>query len=330
MRILVTGASGFLGAAITRELVLRGHRVRALVLPGDAARGLEGIDVEKIRGDVLVPELLPAAVEGCEAVVHAAGRVSLRVQGRAAMHRLNVEGSRAMAQAARLAQVRRFLQVSSIGVLGAHTAPVPVDEDHPAPGALRQKHHYHLSKIAADTAVTEALQGAVEQVTVMPTMLWGPGDGALSSTGYALQALRGETLFCPRVGGASILDVEDAARGVALALERGRTGARYCLAGANLTLEHLCGLIAGAVPKPVPVRTVALPLIATLGWVAEILGGLGVDLDFSLDIRRQSGTYWWANGAKAEQDLGFKFAITPDHAIARTVEWLQASGLVKK
>ena len=221
--------------------------------------------------------------------LHAAGVVNLRACGREAMHRLNVEGSRQVARAANKARLARFVHVSSAGVLGAHLEPCSVDEAHPAPGALAQKHHYHRSKIEAEAAVRAELQGAFDWVMVLPTMLWGPGDWALSSTGYALRALRGETVYYTRTGGTSVLDVEDAARGVAAALLRGRPGERYLLAGENITVEAWCRMLAAAAGQGSRVKPLSPAVLTGLGCMAEALGLIGVDVDFSLDIRRQSG-----------------------------------------
>ena len=255
--------------------------------------------------------------------MHAAGRVSLRACGREAMRRLQVDGSRNVARAAKAAGVGRFVHVSSVGVLGAYDAPGVVDEDHPAPGALSQKHHYHRSKIEAEAAVTAELAGAMDLVCVLPVMLWGPGDWGLSSTGYALRALQGETLYFTRTGGTSVLDVEDAARGVVAALRRGRPGERYILAGENISIETLCRLIAEAIGGPQRVKPVALPVITFLGAAAEFLGLLGVDMDFSLDIRRQSGNYWWADGGKAKKELDFTWRWDARAAINHSVAWMK-------
>jgi dihydroflavonol-4-reductase len=304
-------------------LLQAGHEVRALVLPGDPAPGLKNLKVERIAGDVLRPETLSPALAGCDAVAHAAGRVNLRACGRRAMYLLNVTGSRNVARAAKAARISRFVHVSSAGVLGANLEPRSVDENHPAPGALTQKHHYHHSKIMAEAAVAEELQGIVDVVMVLPGMLWGPGDQALSSTGYALRALRGETLYYTRSGGTNLLDVEDAARGVAAALLHGRPGERYLLAGENLTLETWCRLIATAAGKDVRVKPIPLALITCLGWAAETLALLGQEVDFSLDIRRQSGNYWWADGSKSGKELGFKPRYTSRETVERTLTWFK-------
>lgn len=323
MKVLLTGASGFLGSAIARALIKNQHQVRALVLPGDPARGLENLDVERVSGNVLLPETLGQVLAGCDAVIHTAGRVSLRACRRKSMYQLNVEGTRNLAQAAKTAHISRFVHISSSGVLGANLKPCAVDENHPAPGALSQKHHYHQTKIAAEAAVITELKNSVELVCILPTMLWGPGDWALSSTGYAFRALQGDTLYYTRQGGTNILDVDDAANGVVAALLKGRSGERYILAGENISIEQMCRLIAAAIPSPCQVKPVPLPLITGLGVVAECLGFFNIDMDFSLDIRRQSGNYWWADASKAQAELGFRCHQNAQSAISRSLTWMK-------
>jgi nucleoside-diphosphate-sugar epimerase len=129
-------------------------------------------------------------------------------------------------------------------------------------------------------------------------------------------------LYFPYTGGASILDVDDAACGVVAALKQGRSGQRYCLAGENITIEQMCRLIAEPIGR-VPVKAVPLWVMTTLSIGAEALGCLGLNVDFSLDIRRQSGVCWWASGRKAREELGFTPRYSAREAIARSVEWLK-------
>jgi dihydroflavonol-4-reductase len=323
MKIAVTGASGFLGSHIVRELSGRGHNVRALVLPNDPAPGLRDLAIQTCPGDVLRPNTLPPALRDCEAVVHAAGRVNLRPTGRRAMHELHCEGTRNIVAAAQAAGVRRILYISSAGVLGALARPGLISEASPAPaGPANQRHHYHRSKIEAEKIFfTEC--GNLEALAVLPSMLWGPGDWRLSSTGYALHALKGGTLFYVSPGGTCALDVEDAARGAALALEKGQPGARYLLAGENITVERMCRLIAQAVGPATRVQFVPRMALYPLAWVGETLAWLGMDLDFSLDLVRQTGNYWWLDGHYAQAELGFAPRFSAEQAIARSVAWMR-------
>jgi len=325
MKIFLTGASGFLGSHIARRLLADGHRVRALVLPGDPAPGLEGLDVERVEGDLLAPVNLAASIAGCSAVVHAAGKVVMRARGRELQRRLHAGALPALLAAAQAAGINRFVLVSSAGVLGALDQPGYLDETHAASGPSVFSHTYHHAKWLAEKIFFEFESPSMDKIAVLPTMLWGPGDWKLSSTGYALRALRGETIYYPVRGGTNILDAADAAAGVAAALRAGRPGERYVLAGENITAEAMCRAIAAAAGNGVRVKPVSLAMIYSLGFAAEMLGRCGIDIDFSLDIARQSGNYWWVSGAKAGRELGFTAKVKAGEAIARSVAWLRAN-----
>ena len=138
--------------------------------------------------------------------------------------------------------------------------------------------------------------------------------------------MQGRTLAYPPCTGANILDVADAAHGIVTAIQRGRAGESYLLAGENVTLEALCRMVAQAAGGHAPLKEIPLPLVTLAGWAAEALGVLGWNVDFSLDIRRQSGLYWWVSGKKAEHELGFRPVRNAGTAVERSVAWLRAQG----
>lgn len=318
--ILVTGAAGFFGSAITRALRSAGHTVRALVEPGDPAPSLQGLGIEQVLGDVLDSRSLAAACSGCQAVVHAAGRTSLRIAGRERLRLINVEGTRAVCQAAQAAGVSKLVYISSLGVLGGHPDPRPVSEISPAANALTQRQTYHRAKAQAEEIALSYNSPDLAVCAVLPGMIWGPGDLSLSSTGLARLVLQQRRALCPP-GGTALLHVDDAAQGVALALEAGQPGRRYVLAAENLTNDKFFALICqaahpGLKPKPVP-----LALVTATALGAELLGLLGIDADFSLDTRRLCGIYWWGDDARARKELGWAPKHTAADTIAETVAW---------
>lgn len=330
--ILVTGAAGFFGSAITRALLHAGHKVRALVEPGDPAPGLAGLPAEQVPGNVLDPAAMLAACRGCSAVVHAAGRTNLRIAGRKRLARINTEGTLTVCQAALAVGVPKLVFISSLGVLGGHAEPRLVSEIAPAPNAITQRQTYHRSKSQAEDIALSCNGESLAVCAVLPGMIWGPGDFALSSTGLARLVLQQRHALYPP-GGTALLHVDDAAQAVVLALERGQAGRRYLLAGENLTNKQLYSLICqaahpGLKPKPVPLSLVTLTALG-----AELLGLIGIDADFSMDTRRLCGIYWWGDDARARKELGWTPQHTAEDTIAETVEWhkkqLAASAAVK-
>ncbi len=321
MKILVTGAGGFFGSAITRALLAAGHQVRVLLEPHDPAPALAALPVEKISGDILDLEQVRTACQDCEAVVHAAGRTNLRIAGRDRLRRINVEGTRTLCRALTGTSVTRLIYISSLCTLGAHDGPRPVSEASPAPNANTHQNTYCVSKRRAESIAFTETDSQVAVVALLPAMLWGPEDRSLSSTGLARLILRTRRAPYPRRGGVSLLDVEDAAQGVVAALTRGRPGARYVLAGENLTNDQFYSLLCREIDPTLRPQPIALAWITVLGVVAELLGWLGIDLDFSMDTRRLSGYYWWGDARLAQQELGFSRKFTAEETIRRTVAW---------
>ncbi len=216
MRVLVTGATGFIGAALAEALAARGDRVRALVRPTSRTAGLERLGAELARGDVRDPATLPAAVEGCEAVVHLAGAVKA-LRG-SELFQANAEGTRNVAEAcARALRAPRLVYVSSLAAAGPATDGRPRREDDPPAPVSR----YGESKLAGERAV-RAVAERVEASIVRPPIVYGPRDQELVP-----QLLRMARLgVVVRVGASekrySLVHVTDLCQGILAVLDRGR------------------------------------------------------------------------------------------------------------
>ncbi len=242
MLVAVTGAGGFLGGAAVRALLAAGHEVRALVRTRKVAAGIDARSIE-------LPLVGAEVFAGCDACVHAAAFHGLRVEDRQRMELVNVEGTRAVLAAARAAGIRRFVHVSTMGTCAPRADRQPATElDVIQPGPLTS--HYARTKLAAERLALAAAD--LNVVVVNPAALVGSGDTAPSVTGRRiLDVLHG---MRPRVheGPVNHASVEDVARGIVLALERGRVGERYLLGGSNLDenafLDFVCA--AAGVPRP--------------------------------------------------------------------------------
>lgn len=255
MLVAVTGAGGFLGGAIARALGAAGHEVRALVRTRKAAGALDSRTID-------LPVIGPEVFAGCDACVHAAAFHGLHLEDRPRMESVNVEGTRAVLAAARAAGVRRFVHVSTMGTCAPRADRQPATElDVIQPGPLTS--HYARTKLAAERLAFAAAD--LNVVVVNPAALVGVGDTAPSVTGRRiLDVLHGRR---PRVheGPVNHASVEDAARGIVLALEKGRVGERYLLGGTNLDeaafLDCVCAA-AGIARPEVPRQGVLARLLA--------------------------------------------------------------------
>lgn len=330
MQVLVTGASGFAGSHIIRHLAEEGYKVRGLIEPGEEGGYIKDLPCELVQGDLLnEPSLLPA-VAHCDAVIHAAGMVSLRVLARKQMAAVNIKGTENMLIAAKAAGVKRFVHLSSIGVLGGLEEPGLLDEDHPSPNADHQGNFYHYTKIEGERLVLAANRQGFETIALLPGLLYGANDWRMSSTGYIYHALKGIPVLYPPRGGTSMINILDMAVGTRLALEKGRAGERYIITGENITTGEMHNRIVEAVGPKAKAKVIPLWLISCFGWGAEALGKMGVDIDFSMDVRRLSGLYWYCSGKKAEQELGYKPLYSARETINEAVDWYKTVYSKKK
>ncbi|HEY6099920.1 MAG TPA: NAD-dependent epimerase/dehydratase family protein [Anaeromyxobacter sp.] len=325
MRVLVTGATGLLGAEIVRELAARGHLVRALVRPSSALAGLEGAPAEIARGDVLDPDGVRAALAGQEAVVHAAGIPRIGGDPRETFA-VNVRGVEVVLEAALRAGVSRAVLTSSSSVMGGTREPSVADEN-TAGNAEGLGIGYFVSKLRGERAAREIAGRGLPLVVVRPAFVLGPGDthGSSAATVVALAKRRIPGWV---EGGASFCDVRDVARGHAEALARGRPGEAYILGGHNLRMSEFMSraCAAAGVPRPPRVPYAAAFGAAALqeGW-AKLSGRRAAT---TRDLVRASALYTWVSSAKAERELGY--AIRPlDEMLVDTLRYALASGRLK-
>lgn len=246
MKILVTGANGFLGSHVCRQLLDAGHAVRAFVRPTSTTTALAGLAVDQVTGDVTDRASLERAVEGVDSVIHAAADVSDWGRDVSTQMRVNVDGTRHVAQACLAQDVRRLVHVSSVGAIG-----IPGDALHPADETFHFNLEgsgltYHLSKRRAEEEVLAQVARGLDAVIVNPSSLKGP-DGRHYRGAEIVRSVRRARVVPYFTGGICVVHVEDVARGILAALERGESGERYVLGGDNLSFRMLAERAARAV-----------------------------------------------------------------------------------
>lgn len=236
--ILVTGATGHIGNVLVRQLLRRGENVRALILPGEDCCSLDGLDVEICEGDVLEPGLLARAFTGIRTIFHLAGIISILPGKDELLHRVNVQGTRNVVQAALKAGVHRLVFTSSIHALARAPHGITIDESIPF-DPTNPCGEYDRSKAEASLAVLEAVGQGLDAVIVCPTGVIGPYDYRRSELGQViLDYVEEKTQFY--VDGAyDFVDVRDVAEGLILANENGRKGESYILSGERLSVADL-------------------------------------------------------------------------------------------
>ncbi|MFZ5468937.1 MAG: NAD-dependent epimerase/dehydratase family protein [Myxococcota bacterium] len=251
MSVLITGATGLLGANLAHRLARAGVRPRVLVRERSDRRGLSGLSFDECLGDVLDGASLRRAMEGATCVVHAAGLVRLEDAAAKELFRVNVEGTRAVLEAARASGVRRLLHVSSVATISPGTLADPATEDSPCE---RAGGPYAQSKLEAERLALAGGGDGLEVVVANPSFVIGPYDVRPTSGELLLAVAQGWLAVYPS-GGTNFVHAADVAQGLFLALEHGRAGERYILGGENLTYRQLlciCAEEAGVRPPWVP------------------------------------------------------------------------------
>ena len=328
--ILVTGATGFIGWHVARQLLERGQQVRALVRdPARSARALaelEGIDtgLAIVRGDLRDEDSLRSAVEGCGVVYHVAADYRLWARRPEEMYRSNVDGTRNLLAAARKAGVERCVYTSTVGCIGMRSGELG-SEDTPA-GLNEMQGPYKRSKFLAEKIALEFAAEGYPVVIVNPTAPVGDHDFRPTPTGkIVVDFLRG-AMPAYLDTGLNVVYVGDVAAGHLLAGECGRTGERYILGGENLTLQQIFGELEGLTGMPAPKLRIPYAVayaagMASTGWAAVT----GKEPRAPLDGVRMARKKMWVRHDKAARELGYSARPAVD-ALRRAAEWFQANG----
>ncbi len=322
---LVTGATGFVGAAVTRALLAGGHEVRVLARANSDRRNLAKLDVEIAEGSLEDPASLAAAVAGCRYLFHVAADYRLWVPDPAAMFRANVDGTRDLMLAALDAGVERIVYTSSVATLGIVKGG-SADEATPS-GVGDMIGPYKQSKFAAETVVRQLIaERGLPAVIVNPSTPVGPGDVKPTPTGRIIvEAAKGKVPGYVDTG-LNIVHVDDVATGELLAAERGQIGERYILGGENLSLAEILAEVARAAGRRPPSLKIPYAVVLPIAAGAELMARLtGHEPFTTLDGVRMSRKKMYFSSAKAMRELGY----TPrpaTEAIADAVAWFEANG----
>lgn len=326
MKILVTGASGFIGSAVAARLARRGDRVRALVRAASDRSNLSGLDIELVDGDLTRPETLAPALAGCTVLFHVAADYRLWVPQPEVMYRANVDGTRALMEAALAAGVERVVYTSSVATLLPDAAARPVDETAEAP-LTAMTGHYKGSKWLAERLVLDMVrERGLPAVVVNPSAPVGPGDRKPTPTGrMVLDAASGKIPVYVSTG-LNIVHVGDVAEGHVQALERGRAGERYILGSENLSLKTIVDTVAEIAGRKGPRLRVPHNAILPVAYAAEAWARItGQEPAVTVDGIRLAKKHMYFSSDKARRELGY--APRPAvEALRHAVEWYREHG----
>ena len=271
MKVLVTGATGFIGGNVARQLLENGYQVKALVREGSNRRNIEGLDIEVASGDLLDRASLEAALEGCEALFHVAAAYTLWSPSPESIYETNVKGTENILSTARDKGIKKVVYTSSestIGIAGGCTGTEDMEGSiESIPG------DYKKSKYLAEQLALKMSRDGLPLVVVNPTMPIGPWDIKPTPTGQVVvDFLNGRMPACVNTG-MNVVDVEDVARGHILALEKGRIGEKYILGNKNLTLRDIFATLERITGIRAPRFDIPLWLASGAAHVDEFVSG---------------------------------------------------------
>ncbi len=326
---LVTGATGFVGAAVARRLIAAGKSLRFLVRAGSDTRNIDGLPGARAIGDLGDAASLKKAADGCDAVFHVAADYRLWVPNPAEIYRINVEGSVALVRAATAAGARRIVYCSSVAVLGINKDGTPSDEDTPV--ALADMiGHYKRSKFLAEEAVRKLVAAEKAPVVIVnPSTPVGPRDVRPTPTGRLIRDAALGKMPAYVDTGLNIVHVDDVAEGHLLAFEKGRVGERYILGGDDMPLREILAVIAAAAGRKPPSvrlpRRALYPLaVGVEAWARFVSKKEPL---FTVDGLRMAAKLMYFSSAKAKRELGYAPRPGRD-ALVDAVRWMREVGLV--
>jgi dihydroflavonol-4-reductase len=327
---LVTGATGFLGSAIVRQLIRSGHKVKVLVRPTSDLRNIRDIPVKIVMGDLTNRASLEKALKGCAVLFHVAADYRLWVPDPEEMYRNNVRGTQEIMEEALKAEVRRIIYTSSVATLKLNANGRPTNENSTA--SLEDMiGHYKRSKFLAEAVVLRLVERrGLPAVIVNPSTPVGPRDVKPTPTGrFIVDAASGRIPAYVNTG-LNIVHVDDVASGHLLALRHGKIGERYVLGGHNMSLKEILSevtSIAGCMPPRIRLpHKLVLPLaVLSEAWARFARKG---EPRITLDGAKMAKKHMFFSSEKAKQELGYSYRPAKE-ALCDAVSWFRQNGYVR-
>jgi len=325
MKVLVTGANGFLAANVVRELIAQKHDVRGMVRKNADLRSLEGVYFEHFHGNITNESDADKAVEGCDVVIHIAADTSQRYDTAEPLRKVNVEATRLFIEASKKHQVKRFIFISTGNTIDFGPRENPGHEGK-ALGKLFEKSGYALSKLEAEKLIVDEVKNnGFNAIILNPTFMIGPHDAKPSSGRIFQMMYPHKVVFIPK-GGKNFTPVKDAAVAICNAIELGTPGERYLLAGENLTYPEFLKIVRQG-KKTIPIIIPSWLLVA-FGAFGSFLRLLGIPFELSLNNARILCADDFYTSAKAVRELNMP--QTPiSVAVAEAIDWLKQHGMLK-
>jgi dihydroflavonol-4-reductase len=332
MTTLVTGATGFVGSHVARQLVSAGHRVRILVRKNSNLQALEGAQVEALEGDLRDGASLERAMKGVRRVFHVAADYRLWTRNPEEMYESNVEGTRKLLESAGSAGVERVIYTSTVATIAVpQTRSGGTLPNEKTCAKLSQMiGHYKRSKFLAEQEAFKAAGAGVPVVIVNPTAPVGPGDWKPTPTGRIVVDFLNGKMPAYVDTGLNVVAVEDVAAGHLLAAEKGRIGERYILGARNMTLKQILDTLSGITGRPAPRLRLPHAVALAAGYADELYSWVaGREPQIPVEGVKMSRHRMFVESDKAERELSYK-PTSVEAALERSVRWYEENGYIRR
>jgi dihydroflavonol-4-reductase len=327
LKVLVTGATGFVGTWLVKRLCTDGHQVRILKRSGTALDDLSLLPIEVLQGDVTDRESLNQACAGVDTVFHLAGLIAYSKAQLAAMEAVNVGGTANVIAACASSRVRKLIYLSSVVAIGASFDGAHILNENSSYKIAHLHLGYFQTKHRAEQLVHAAtLKGEVDAIMINPSTIYGPGDAKKGSRGVQLKVARGSFPFYTS-GGVNVVSIEDVIDCIIAAWTKGRTGERYIVAGENLLVHQVFSMIAKEAGVKPPSIYLPNPAVRLIGKVGDTLEAIGRKGPLNSENAWASILFHWFDSAKAQRELGLR-PKPASYAIAQSLNWSRQHGLL--
>lgn len=328
MKTLVTGATGFVGSSLVRELLKDNTEVRVLVRKNSDTRNITDLDVEKVYGDIRDSEAVQAALKDCDTLYHTAALYSFWMPSSKTFYDVNVEGTKIVLGAALQQGMKKVVYTSSIVAVGYYGADTPANEDVEF-NLWGLGDHYTRSKHLAEIEAMNLYKQGLPLVIVNPSMVIGIRDIKPTPSGKLIIDVINKKMPGYIEGGVNIVDVEDVARGHILAAEKGKLGERYILGNENLTMSQFFGLVGEASGVAPPKMKLPYSAAVILAYGYQFLSNITRKQPVLTPAQVRIGSsYAFFDCSKAVRELGYK--QTPiKTTMEKAVQWFRDNGYVK-
>jgi len=323
MKAMVTGATGFIGANLVRELLKHGYQVKALVREGSNRKNIESLDIEVVTGDLRDVASLNSSLGGCEALFHVAASYTLWASDCREIYETNVRGTENILNAALKNNVQKVVYTSTESTIGIARKGQPGTEEMEVnPADLAGD--YKKSKYIAEKVALGMCRGGLPVVIVNPTMPVGPFDIKPTPTGKLIVDFLNGKMPAYVNTGLNVIDVEDVARGHILALEKGRIGERYILGNENLTLREILAILGRISGLDAPRLRIPISLALVLAYADQLVEGMILRRPPRIPLAgvRTSRKFRHFDCSKAIQELGLPQSSV-EEAFDKAVSWFR-------